>query len=214
MKLVPPRIIRLLRSRCLAPCLFLGLAHATFAQNTSLTMQSEPGDYIGGGQNYSYTLADGEFSAYRNFGGGVSISFNTPSFDHFWYLDFSAPANAPLRVGTYTGVARFPFQAPTEPGLSVYGDGRGCNTLTGNFEVKKVIYGADGAIIAFWATFTQHCEGEPPALTGEIKFNADATGGAVNQAPGVYAVRTSEYLRWIQPCFRELPAMTTCLTEI
>ena len=186
MKLVPPRIIRLLRSRFLAPCLFLGLAHATFAQNTSLTMHSEPGDYIGGGQNYSYTLADGEFSAYRNFGGGALISFIRRASIISGIL-ISAPGKCASESWRLHRRDAFPLPAPTEPGLSVSGDGRGCNTLTGSFEVKKIIYGADGVIIAFWATFTQHCEGEPPALTGEIKFNADATGGGVNQAPGVYA---------------------------
>ena len=152
-----------------------------------MTMSSKPGDYIGGGQNYSYTLTDGDFHASRNFDGGVSLSFTTPNFEHFWDLDFAAPANAPLKPGWYFGAVRFPFQAPNQTGLDVAGDGRGCNELTGSFHVKKIIYGANDSIIAFSATFVQHCEGAPPALTGEIKFNAEATGPGANQLPGVYA---------------------------
>ena len=53
--------------------------------------------------------------------------------------------------------------------------------------MNKIIDGVSGAIIAFGAKFVQHCEGEKPALTGEIKFNAGAVGDAVNQPPGVYA---------------------------
>jgi hypothetical protein len=143
------------------------------AQVTSLTMVSDPGDYIGGGQFYFYTPADGAFSAQQNYDQGVSLSFITPNYEHWWYLDFAAPNNQPLSVGTYTGAVRFPFQASNQPGLSVYGDGRGCNTLTGTFQVLEVTYGVANDIVAFDATFEQHCEGATQALRGEIRYNAN-----------------------------------------
>lgn len=148
-------------------------ASTIWAAQTSLTMSSDAGDYIGGGQQYSYTLADGSFAAVRNFAGGVSISFNTPMFSHFWYLDFAAPLSQPLAPGSYPGAIRYPFQDPSQAGLSVYGDGRGCNTLTGSFEVREIVYGPGDAIGSFRATFEQHCEGLLPALRGEIRFNAN-----------------------------------------
>jgi len=143
------------------------------AQVTSLTMFSDPGDYIGGGQFHFYTPADGNFSAQGNYAGGVSLSFNTPSYEHWWHLDFAAPNNQPLAVGTYTGAARFPFQDPGQPGLSVYGDGRGCNTLTGSFQVLEVTYNALNEIASFDAMFEQHCEGAAPALRGQIRYQAN-----------------------------------------
>ena len=143
------------------------------AQVTSLTLISDPGDFVGGGQFYFFTPADGAFTAQQNFDQGVSLSFNTPSFDQFWNLDFAAPNNQPLTVGTYTGAVRFPFQASNQPGLSVVGDGRGCNTVTGSFQVLQVTYGAGNTINAFDATFEQHCEGAAPALRGEIRYNAN-----------------------------------------
>jgi hypothetical protein len=138
---------------------------------TSLTMNSDPGDYIGQGQQYLYTTTDGTFTAERNNDNGVSISFQTATNDHWWQLDFAAPNSQPLTISTYSGATRYPFQDPSVPGLSVYGDGRGCNELTGSFEVKQVIYGTDDTIISFWATFEQHCEGMTPALSGDIRFN-------------------------------------------
>jgi hypothetical protein len=45
--------------------------------------------------------------------------------------------------------------------------------LTGSFEVREIIYGADDAIESFWATFEQHCEGTAPALTGDIRIKAN-----------------------------------------
>jgi hypothetical protein len=76
--------------------------------------------------------------------------------------------------GVYEGAVRFPFQAAGQAGLSVYGDGRGCNTLTGRFEVLEATYGPTGDVISFAASFEQHCEGMAPALFGTILFNTNA----------------------------------------
>src|SRR5262245_41972801 len=150
-----------------------GAGETSWAAQTSLSMSSDPGDYIGGGQQYFYSSSDGVFTARRNFDNGVSVSFNTPTFSHFWYLDFAAPFEQPLTIGVYTGATRFPFQDPSEPGLAVYGDGRGCNTNTGSFEVREIVYGTGDVITSFRAFFEQHCEGGLPALRGEIRFNAN-----------------------------------------
>lgn len=138
---------------------------------TSLLLTGDQGDYISGGQTQFYTDADGAFGASRNYHNGVSLSFHTPSYSHWWYLDFSAPGGQYLTVGTYTDALRFPFEG-THAGLSVYGDGRGCNTLTGSFDVKEVVYGSGSTIVSFRATFEQHCEGFAPAARGEIRYNA------------------------------------------
>src|SRR5439155_2099831 len=61
------------------------------AEVTSLTLSSDPGDYVGGGQFFFLTPSDGTFTAQQNFDHGVSVAFHTPSFDQFWYLDFAAP---------------------------------------------------------------------------------------------------------------------------
>jgi len=148
---------------------------------TSLSMTSEPGDFIGQGQSYLYAQADGTFTVQKNFYNGVTVSFSTPDYSHWWSLDFAAPNNQFLAVGTYLGGVRYPFQDADQSGLAVAGDGRGCNTLTGRFEVKQIEYGAGAAITAFWATFEQHCEGGVPALFGEIRYSADV--GLVVTAP-------------------------------
>ena len=50
-------------------------------------------------------------------------------------------------VGFYPNATRFPFQG-TGAGLSISGSGRGCNELTGRFEVGGVLVNADGAPLA------------------------------------------------------------------
>ncbi len=77
------------------------------------------------------------------------------------------------------GHTRTPFGpssgARGQPGLDVWGDGRGCNTLSGSFNVLTATYGPNNSIVQFDATFEQHCDGAIPALTGEIRYDATPT---------------------------------------
>jgi len=152
----------------------LTLAAPARAQVTSLSMTGDSGDYIGGGQTYFFTPTDGPFTVQISPDlSTVTVAFNTPSYSDWWYLDFAAPNAQPLAVGSYTGAARYPFQAANQAGLSVSGDGRGCNTLTGSFQVLQLTYGPGNTLASFDATFEQHCEGAVPALRGEIRYNAN-----------------------------------------
>jgi hypothetical protein len=140
--------------------------------NTVLYLDSEPGDWVGAGIQQTMTPGDGTFSADRTFDNGVAISFLGFNPGNFWHLQFAAPGKATLVPGVYEGATRWPFQAPTDAGLSVSGDGRGCNTLTGRFEVLEAVYGAGGEVVSFAADFEQHCEGGEPALFGGVRFNS------------------------------------------
>ncbi len=66
----------------------------SYAQTvTSLSMTSDPGDYVGGGQTYLLTPTNGTFSASVNYDGGVSIAYQGFILGDFWNLDFAAPNN-------------------------------------------------------------------------------------------------------------------------
>ena len=93
----------------------------------------------------------------------------------WWTLDFKARDGVELIAGPYEGATRYPFQSPATPGLDVSGSGRGCNTLTGRFDVLEAVYAADGSVQKFAADFEQHCEGATPALRGSVRYNASAT---------------------------------------
>jgi hypothetical protein len=107
-------------------------------------MVSDSGDYIGGGQFYYFTSADGNFTQQGGSTQHVSIDFTTPSYAQWWYLDFAAPSGQSLAPGNYTGATRYPFQASNQPGLSIVGDGRGCNTLTGSFQILQASFTTSG----------------------------------------------------------------------
>jgi Calx-beta domain len=145
---------------------------------TVLAMSGQPGDYIGGGQLYLFTIADGNFTASRNYDNGVSVGLQAGDA---WTLDFAAPNSATLTAGTYTNAMRFPFQSGGAPGLDVSGAGRGCNTLTGQFVVNRVSYTTTG-VSAFSADFEQHCEGAIPALFGSIRVNTSLRQFSVSDA--------------------------------
>lgn len=138
-------------------------------------LDSERGDYIGEGIQRALTSADGTFSIVGNQVNGVQIHFLGRAPEGFWALVFAAPLRATLVPGEYEKATRWPFQAPAEPGLSVYGNGRGCNQLTGRFKVLEAAYGPGGEVIRFSAEFEQHCEGGAPALFGKVRFNALTT---------------------------------------
>lgn len=162
---------RLLRKILTVAFVLVAAVGSASAQVTSLTMSSDQGDYIGQGANYSFTDAEARFTVSSNFQGGVNVSVSTPDNRGWWYLEFARAGGGPLTVGAYTGATRYPFNT-NENGLSVSGDGRGCNNLTGSFEVRQISYGADGSVTAFDATFEQHCEGATPAMRGQVRYNA------------------------------------------
>ena len=143
------------------------------AQTTILFLDSQAGDYIGGGVQQTVTPATGSFTLSRNFDNGVSVSVNTGGGT--WSLAFAAPGDATLTTGTYDNATRWPFQSPVSPGLSVSGMGRGCNTLTGRFVVREAVYDGAGRVQAFAADFEQHCEGGAAALLGSIRVNSSVS---------------------------------------
>lgn len=139
------------------------------APRTQISFRGDAGDYITGGQTYRYDTRNAVIGFSRNFDNGVSASI---SGDTWWYLDLAAPGDVALVPGTYLNAQRFPFQDPGTPGLSLSGDGRGCNTLTGQFVVHQAEYDAAGAPIKLDISFEQHCEGGAPAAYGEVLLNA------------------------------------------
>lgn len=147
----------------------LVVVNSAQAPRTEVNFHGDAGDYITLGGSYRYRPADAQLRFERNFANGVSVSVYGGDW---WNLDFAAPSGQKFKVGAYKGAARFPFQDTTQPGLSLYGAGRGCNTLTGKFNVRQAKFNKDGTPAVFEADFTQHCEGSRPAAYGQVLLNA------------------------------------------
>ncbi|MEV6588588.1 hypothetical protein [Streptomyces acidicola] len=150
-------------------------AHATPVTEGSFSFSGDEGDYISDGRSYAYATASDDrlnITADSN-NNAVSLSIDGANGD-WWYLDLAAPSGQALAPGTYTGATRHPFNEPTEPGLSLIGNGRGCNTLTGEFTISDVEFGPQGYVKKLDATFEQHCEGGTTAARGEVHINNPA----------------------------------------
>jgi hypothetical protein len=182
------KVLRRMRSSALVAALFsmaIALVNASPAaadvtlppgsipvpsSGTFLYMNSQPGDFIGGGIEHLYTSDDSTINGSLPQGGGLfTASVIQGDFAHIWFVDIAAPPGEPLAERSYTGALRYPFNDGA-PGLAIGGDGRGCNTLTGQFDVDEISHAPSGELLVFDATFEQHCEGMDPALFGRIRI--------------------------------------------
>jgi hypothetical protein len=140
-----------MKKRCPLVCLLIsfGCYHVQ-AQMAHLTLQSQPGDYIGQGQNYDITFTP-ENSYYfspqvrRTLPSGAPAELlfvlgagqSTP----FSLLFFGTDGlGLPMQPGFYADAQRADFASAGHPGLDVSFDHRGCNTVTGNFTVNEFTY--------------------------------------------------------------------------
>ena len=136
---------------------------------------SETGDFIGGGSFRRMTRATSTFTASctRN-----TLDIRVQTGNESWFAMFSGPAGVPLRAGTYEGATRAPFNTAT-PGLSIFGAGRGCNTLGGRFVIHDIDL-QNNRVNRFHASYVQRCDNSSGLLTGEIRIaNMPASGAAV-----------------------------------
>ena len=156
-----------------------------------LYMNSQGGDYIGQGREQLYSWGDSGIYGALPLGGSNFSGSVVQGNAHWWSVDIRAPQGEPLGPGSYIRAARAPFQPAGLPGLSVNGDGRACNTLTGKFDINELSFSPRGDLLVFQATFEQHCEGVPNALFGRIRIENPTSSPGVTLPPGAITVPTS-----------------------
>src|SRR5260370_434452 len=117
-----------LRTMLIAAILVATLAlasNATGSTATFITLNSQPGDYIGGGITQTFTPGDGTFTVNTVYNDGVDVSFHTANYSSFWSLEFGPQNGQTLTQEEYEAAQRFAFHSPTRPGIDVNSDGRG-----------------------------------------------------------------------------------------
>jgi heat shock protein HslJ len=172
----------------------LSLALPAFAHAAGVdevVMFSDPGDYIGGGGVRIYTPANGSITVSGSTADltvGVSGGTNGDSYS----MEFAAPFGQSLGPGVYDRAQRAPFREAGRPGIDIGGDGRGCNTISGRFEVKDLAVSSDGVLQRLWIVYEQHCEGGTSALFGEVRLGEPGPAGAGGVAPAIVRWPTSD----------------------
>lgn len=134
-----------------------------------LYFRSQSGDYIGQGKQQVVLAPNGMFA---------DAFASRPSYLHYftntqdsWTLDLAGDDGRPIHVGAYENATRAPFSAPGN-GVDFGGAGRGCNTITGRFDVLDIAYDNNGKVTRLAVDFEQHCEGMVPALLGSLRYKS------------------------------------------
>jgi hypothetical protein len=170
-----------------ATCWIASCLNAGATPIAHLTLQSQPGDFIGQGGTYDilYQSPTDPISAQirRTLPGGspAELLFDVGSSSHvpndFALLAFGTDQlGIPIQPGKYVDAQRADFAQPGHPGLDVSFQNRGSNTLTGQFTILDVSFFTDAfgnlQINTFDVSFEQHSEGATPALFGTFQYSA------------------------------------------
>jgi hypothetical protein len=152
----------------LVPPTGVGSSAPCVGTSSVIFYSGDSGDYIFPGTE---TITQGTWSA----SGGTSyLTIHVDPMDStqglWWDLDFSTQQlGQPIAVNVYQNAERAPFASPGHPGIDIGGDGRGCNTITGAFQVEAISWNGT-TLTEFMASFEQHCEGGTPALRGCVHY--------------------------------------------
>jgi hypothetical protein len=151
---------------------------------TSYSYTSEPGDYIGRGEQNLYRASDSSISVQ---GTSAYLTVVVERGGERWSVDLAAPRGETLHPGRYYDAERASFRTGRAPGLDVSGNGRGCNEVWGSFSIRQISTDSSGRVTMLEATFVQNCESSlAPALKGTVRFHARPLSYAFTSDPGDY----------------------------
>ncbi len=153
---------------------------------TIVTMLSS-GDWVGGGQQRYFHPGNASVtvSGTRSL---ISVGVSGGNLGDAYHMEFTPPPGRLFVEGVYERAQRSPFREAGRPGIDIGGDGRGCNTIEGRFEIKQLGLTADGKVDRLWLVYQQNCEGGLAALFGEVRYRVPGDGGALMVGP--------QHLRW------------------
>jgi hypothetical protein len=141
-----------------------------FSGVTGMDLQSDPGDFVGGGLPSSYDTSDAKITAV---GTRQGLRFSVSGDDGTYMTADFVPGDGDILAAgtTYRGAAREPFNNQGT-GMDVSGNGVGCNTVSGQFTVTDLNFDAAGNLQDAGVSFIQHCDKVAPALRGTFQWRA------------------------------------------
>ncbi len=169
---------RVLRRTVLACVLVIASARPSGA-TTLVFMDSDPWDFVGQGIRWSFTEPDAVFTTYR-LSNAVRVDVQPPAaLGGSWTFQFGPPAGWTLAPGVYENATSSPL--PTaNPTIAIYGDYRACNVASGRFQVLDVGWQFDGGLARLAVDFEYHCENQPFALHGSVRFRSELASDPVD----------------------------------
>ena len=169
------------------------LNYQTTTAKFTMDLDSDEGDWVGGGDSYVYTEAEAKTFHVNVFNRDesddlpdyIEISFlgTGEAEGHFWHLTLGTNRlGEPLAVGEYLTATRASFADEGTAGLDFVMNGRGCNTVTGSFRITAIefdcINSESGSELTHLkrleVEFENHCEGGESAIHGALSLTDDA----------------------------------------
>ena len=147
-------------------------AQAYPAESGSMRLSGDPGEYVSGGRSYTYSTANGDqFDAAVRFAyhqlPTLTVSASSAGGVP-WSVMFSPGYMQPMPTGTYV----IPLVGTgLEPLMSLTAGDRNCSRGSGSFNLRRLVWEARGYVQGLDATFEYHCNGDQPALRGEIHID-------------------------------------------
>jgi len=144
-----------------------------------LSIQTIPNGSVGRANKYDYTQLNSNVRFRSNFADGITIDIDGAGVQNGfiidsedWTWDMSLPRNNPRRLtaGIYDDAERFPFNDDVN-GLSVSGQGSGCNQVIGSFRIFEIRYNGD-QLSRLLADFEQRCSINGPLMVGSIDYDS------------------------------------------
>ncbi len=141
--------------------------------------ESQGGDYIGQGQVWDFSSENNSKIVVRN-ASQNSVSFQVENFNiSNMSFEFSAEDGKKLSdKGLFFPAKRNAFRGSYN-GISISGDGRGCNEILGGFYVHE--YSAVNGVLQKAAIdFVQSCDNSTGKLYGSLRYNSSVPNYCVN----------------------------------
>ena len=140
---------------------------------TYLCVSSEDGDFIGGGEDWLTTSEEAVFTPQSWDSDGNSGTILIEG-DQEWELSLSAPEGTVLIPEIYEDAIRMTSALYTSNnGFTFTGEGRGCNEITGRYEILEIVRSTTGDLLSLAVNFEQHCDGEEAGLYGYLRYNSE-----------------------------------------
>jgi hypothetical protein len=123
-----------------------------------IEISGSPGEYLTDGRERSF-LSDADQFLLEEELGKIRIDVNSGS----WEIDLSTSDGRPFTARRYAGAQRDGFADSGHPGMSVSGEGHGCNEIAGEFTIRDISY-KENRLVHLSAIGIQHCDGSKKNL--------------------------------------------------
>ncbi len=146
-----------------------------FQGTYSLVIESEDGEFVGSGEDYSYNESVATLRVFSGFNNSLTFNIDggrvgRPDITNDrWSVSIQAPGQT-LVPGSYRNATRFPFNSLN--GLDFGGNGRGCNQSNGSFRVFEVSFDANQELESITMDFEQFCDSNSAALRGSLIYDS------------------------------------------